>query len=132
MFDLARMRQLNVRYLDLYFRVEQAEANATRITSNITGMPRGGSGNRQEDAMVNYVDVKEAYRAVLAELESMRAQLAPALNKLSEEEAGIMRLRYMYGHTIGEITRMRGMSRATVYRYLKQAEGKVVQIIETL
>lgn len=132
MFDLARMRQLNARYLDLYFRVEQAEANATRITSNITGMPRGGSGNRQEDAMVNYVDVKDAYRTVLAELDCMRAQLSPALDRLPEEEAGIMRLRYMYGHTIGEITRMRGMSRATVYRYLKQAEGKVVQIIETL
>lgn len=126
MIDFRRLRQLNMLYLELLFRVQRAEASATRVTSNITGMPRGGSGNHQEDAIINYVDVREAYREVLAELEQMRAEIRPLIDSIDNPNIrGVMRLRYMDGWTIDRISVQTGKGISTVYRYLQRGEQRI-------
>ena len=57
MVDLQRMRFLIKKLPKIEWDVEKKMANATRITTSITGMPRGGDGaNRQEEANIALAD----------------------------------------------------------------------------
>ena len=130
MADLRRMRQLMKRLPSILWEIEQKEANATRVTTNITGMPRGGSSaNRTEDANIALIDVKDAYREALAELELLRTEMEPVISKLEDEdERGIMRMRYIHGYDPEKIAQAVLYHPRTVYRKLKRAERKLIAI----
>lgn len=126
MIDFKRMRWLISKLQRVQWDVERKTANATRITSVITGMPRGGSGNRQEEAYIILADVLDAYQDTIDELEAMRAELKPYLDALPDpDEKAIMRLRYMDGYSPEEIPAMVDLSRASVYAHIKRAERKI-------
>ena len=127
MIDLQRMRQLMKRLPNILWKIEQKEANATRITSNITGMPRGGGGlNRSEDATLALIDAKDAYREALEELEDMRKELDPYLTALQDDaERAIMRMRYIYGYDPEPIADAVSYHPRTVYRKLKSADPRL-------
>ena len=127
MIDFLRMRYLINKLPDILWDIEQKEANATRITSNITGMPRGGGGlNQSENAKLALIDAKDAYREALKELEEMRHELEQELLKLEDEnERAIMRMRYIYGYSPGTIAQTISYHPRSVYRYLKSAERKL-------
>lgn len=127
MIDLQRMRLLMKRLPNILWKIEQKEANATRITSNITGMPRGGGGlNRSEDATLALIDAKDAYREALEELETMRKELDPYLTALQDDaERAIMRMRYIYGYDPETIADAVSYHPRTVYRKLKSAERRL-------
>lgn len=127
MIDLQRMRLLMKRLPNILWKIEQKEANATRITSNITGMPRGGGGlNRSEDATLALIDAKDAYREALEELEAMRKELDPYLTALQDDaERAIMRMRYIYGYDPETIADAVSYHPRTVYRKLKSAERRL-------
>lgn len=129
MIDFLRMRYLINKLPDILWDIEQKEANATRITSNITGMPRGGGGlNQSENAKLALIDAKDAYREALKELEEMRHELEPQLLQLEDEnERAIMRLRYIYGYSPGTIAQTISYHPRTVYRYLMAAERKLAE-----
>lgn len=128
MIDFARMRELMQIIPRALWNVEQKNANATRITSVITGMPRGSGGeNRSDDAKIMLIEAKDAYREALSELEAMRTTLAPLITELeSEDERGIMRLRYIHGRSISEIAGIIFAHPRTVRRKLEDAEHKIV------
>lgn len=130
MATLRRMRQLMKRIPSILWEIEQKEANATRVTTNITGMPRGGSStNRTEDANIALIDVKDAYREALAELESLRAEMEPVISRLEDEdERGIMRMRYIHGYDPEKIAKAILYHPRTIYRKLKRAERKLIAI----
>lgn len=126
MIDFRRMRWLISKLQRVQWDVEQKTANATRITTNITGMPRGGGGNRQETALIILADVLDAYQDTRNELEAMRSELRPLLDALPDpDEKAIMRLRYMDGYSPEEIPAMVKLSRASVYAHIKRAERKI-------
>lgn len=126
MIDFRRMRWLISKLQRVQWDVERKMANATRITSVITGMPRGGSGNRQEEAYVILADVLDAYKDTMDELDTMRAELKPFIDALPDpDEKAIMILRYMDGYSPEEIPGMVKLSRASVYGHLKRAERKI-------
>ena len=127
MTDLRRMRQLMKRLPSILWEIERKEANATRVTSNITGMPRGGGGlNKTENARIKLIAVKDAYREALKELEELRIDLEPNLTQLTDEdERAIMRMRYIHGYEPEKIAEAVSYHPRTVYRKLKSAERKL-------
>ena len=123
MIDFVRMRKLMHDLPDIEWDLARLNANATRITSYITGMPRGGSGNRQEDAAIALADATDVYRAALNELEAMRAELDPMIDMLDDiNDRGVMRMRYIKGYRPEEIAVILEMSRRGVYYHLLHSE----------
>ena len=71
MVNLSRMRTLIAYEQRLRFDRLKKLAKATKITTTITGMPRGsGTGNKIQDGAIELVEVREAYREVIDELQA--------------------------------------------------------------
>lgn len=123
MIDFVRMRKLMHDLPDIEWDLARLNANATRITSYITGMPRGGGGNRREDAAIALADATDVYRAALNELEAMRVELDPMIDMLDDiNDRGVMRMRYIKGYRPEEIAVILEMSRRGVYYHLSHSE----------
>ncbi len=133
MIDLVRMRLLMSRLPRMLWDAERKMANAERITPSITGMPRGGSGNRQEDANVAYADAMDAYREAFAELEQMRKELEPLISRIEDVDVrAVMRLRYIHGYRPAEIPGVIYKSERSTYYYLTRGEHEINHMIESL
>lgn len=128
MIDFKRMRWLINKLRHIQWEVEQKESNAMRVTSHITGMPRGGGTNKQEEAYIILADVLDAYHESLAELDNMRTELKPLIDILDDpDERAVMRMRYMNGYRPETIAIGIHVEERTVYRYLKLAEKKITE-----
>ena len=63
MVNLYRMRQLIRQTVKVQWKLEQEEARATKITTVLTGMPRGGGNHDQvQDGAIKLAELKEAAR----------------------------------------------------------------------
>lgn len=127
--NLFRMRQLIRDTVKLQWRVEQEEAKATKITTVLTGMPRGGKQNKQvEDGAIRLADLKEAYAEVLSELHDMRVILDPLINELENaDDRAVMRLRYIKGYSPEDIADAIHRSDRSIYYYLSRAEDQLAR-----
>ena len=130
MVDLKRMRVLMQRMPSILWEIEKKEVNATRTTSPITGMVYSSNGsNRQEEANIMLISVRDAYREAIEELESLREQLKPMLPRLEDDtERALIRLRYIYGNDPQKIAQAISYTPRTVLRKLKSAETKLMQM----
>lgn len=128
MVDLKRMRALINRLPRELWMSEKALASATKMTSMITGMPRGGSsGNLQEERYIAYAEARDAYREVLQELSDMRNELEPMIDLLEDpDEKAAMRLRYLDGLRPAQIADRIFRTERCVFSYLKKAERHVI------
>ena len=130
MVNLSRMRTLIAYEQRLRFDRLKKLAKATKITTTITGMPRGsGAGNKIQDGAIELAEVEDAYREVLTELRSMREeleQLLPALD--NPDDIGIMRLRYVDGKRLQDIPEAVCLSERAMYYHLSGAERKLVRM----
>ena len=85
MVNLYRMRQLMRQVPRKLWQIEQEKAKATKITTVLTGMPRGGSGRNQvEDGAIKLTELKEAYAEVSNELHYMQVELIPLIDTLED------------------------------------------------
>lgn len=127
MVNLYRMRMLIRQATKLQWRKEREIAKATKITTVLTGMPRGGSGENQvEDGAIKVAELEEAYIEVLEELRSMKRELSPLINTIENADLrAAMRLRYIDEHRPEEIADAIPLAERTVYRYLKQGEDEI-------
>lgn len=118
------MRQLIRQTVKVQWKIEKEMARATKITTVLTGMPRGGSGKNQvEDGAIKLTELEEMYSDVLNELQRMKDELNPLIDTL--DNAGMraaMRLRYIKGYKPEDIADAISYADRTVYRYLRQAE----------
>ena len=130
MVNLSRRRTLIAYEQRLRFDRLKKLAKATKITTTITGMPRGsGTGNKIQDGAIELAEVEDAYREVLTELRSMREeleQLLPALD--NPDDIGIMRLRYVDGKRLQDIPEAVCLSERAMYYHLSGAERKLVRM----
>ena len=130
MVNLSRMRTLIAYEQRLRFDRLKKLAKATKITTTITGMPRGsGTWNKIQDGAIELAEVEDAYREVLTELRSMREeleQLLPALD--NPDDIGIMRLRYVDGKRLQDIPEAVCLSERAMYYHLSGAERKLVRM----
>ena len=127
--NLFHMRQLIRDTVKLQWRVEQEEAKATKITTVLTGMPRGGKQKSQvEDGAIRLADLKEAYAEVLSELYDMRAALDPLICALDNaDDRAVMRLRYIKGYSPEDIADAIHRSDRSIYYYLSRAEDQIAR-----
>ena len=130
MVNLYRMRKLIRDTVKMQWKVEQEQAKATRITSVITGMPRG-SGNQSnvEAGAIRISDLKEAYREVVNELNAMQAELDPIISDLTNaDDRAVMRLRYIKGYSPEDIAEAIHRTDRSIYYYLSRAEDQLVRM----
>ena len=131
MVNLTKMRTLIRHEQRLMRRKDRIYANATKVTTVLTGMPRGGSGNKSqvEIGAIELAEVEESYREILEELNAMRKELDVKLQKLEDpDDIGIMRLRYIAGHNPEEIPELVNLSRRAMYYHLSGAEKKLLKL----
>lgn len=129
MVNLYRMRQLIRQTVKVQWKLEQEEARATKITTVLTGMPRGGGNHDQvQDGAIKIAELKDAYREVLNELEEMRKVLDPLINSLENpDDRAVMRLRYIKGFSPEDIADAICKTDRSVYYYLSRAEDQLVR-----
>lgn len=128
MIDFKRMRDLMRAMPDLLWKVSVAQANASRVTSTITGMPHGGGQNHQEDGYIKLAEIREVYREAEAELEGMRKELETLLEAYDDARGkAYLRYRYINGRTIAEIAEAESKDPSTVFRIIQQAEWSIMR-----
>ena len=129
MINLTRMQILIGVERRLRFRREKILSKATKVTTVLTGMPRGsGTHSQVEDGAIELyeADTETAYREALGALAAMRAELDEILPCLEDpDDIGIMRLRYIYGHSPEEIPDMVHLSPRAMFYHLAGAERKL-------
>ena len=128
MISLSRMRTLIGYEQRLKWGYTRKLADATRITSVLTGMPRGSGNHSQvENGAIELSEVGRAYREVFEALEEMRAELDPLLSTLeNSDDIAVMRLRYMDGYRPNEIPDAIFLSERSVYYHLNNAERLLI------
>lgn len=133
MAELERMRYLIDNLPDLGWDAEKALASATQITSHITGMPRGGGGNHQEDAAISYALSIEAYRKGFEELQGYRDRLIKLIKRLPDiNDQGCMEARYIRGDRVKDIADKLKYHENSVYYHLTRGESEVTRMDESL
>lgn len=127
--DLYWMRILMRKTLKVQWKIEQEEAKATKITTVLTGMPRGGAGRDQvSDGAINISEIKAAYREVLDELERNRNELDPLISSLDNpDDRAVMRLRYIKGFSPEDIAEAIHRTPRSIYYYLARAEDQLAR-----
>ena len=130
MVNLSRMRVLIALEQRLRFTRLKKLAKATKITTTITGMPRGsGTGDKVADGAIELTEVGEAYREVINELGMMRKELDSLLPSLDNpDDIGVMRLRYIDGYKLQDIPEAVNLSERAMYYHLSGAERKLARM----
>lgn len=128
MVNLYRMRMLmNRKTINILWKIEQEEARATKITTTLTGMPRGGGQHDQvADGAIKLAELKEEYSELIDELTAMREELKPLIDTLENIDLRVvMRLRYIKGYSPEKIADAVTLADRTIYRYLVRAENEL-------
>ena len=131
MVNLTRMQVLIRHEQRLMRKRDRVFANATKVTTVITGMPHGGSGTQSqvENGAIELAEVEESYREVFNDLKKMRTELEEMLQGLEDpDDIGIMRLRYIQGHYPEEIPELVNLSRRAMFYHLSGAEKKLMRL----
>ena len=129
MINLFRMRQLLRQTVKVQWRIEQEEARATKITTLLTGMPRGGGQHDQvQDGAIRVAELRDAYREIMEELETAQAALDPLISNLEDaDDRAVMRLRYIKGFSPEDIAEAIHRTDRSVYYYLSRAEDQLAR-----
>lgn len=129
MINLFRMRQLLRQTVKVQWRIEQEEARATKITTVLTGMPRGGGQHDQvQDGAIRVAELRDAYREIMEELETAQAALDPLISELDDaDDRAVMRLRYIKGFSPEDIAEAIHRTDRSVYYYLSRAEDQLAR-----
>jgi DNA-directed RNA polymerase specialized sigma24 family protein len=129
MINLFRMRQLLRQTVKVQWRIEQEEARATKITTVLTGMPRGGGQHDQvQDGAIRVAELRDAYREIMEELETAQSALDPLISELEDaDDRAVMRLRYIKGFSPEDIAEAIHRTDRSVYYYLSRAEDQLAR-----
>lgn len=128
MVNLSRMQMLIGIERRLKDRYRRSFEGATKITTQITGMPRSSGNHSQvEKGAVEMAEISDAYKEMFTDLEAMRSELNELLPSLKDpDDIAIMRLRYLSGRRPEEIWQELFMARRTMFYHLNKAERLLV------
>ena len=93
MVDLERMRKLIRIIREMEERATAARERTERVTSQITGMPRGGNVTLQ-DNIAHMIDVQSSIDRMKDEYGQLLKDALPIINELEEPRRTAMLLRY--------------------------------------
>lgn len=125
--NLYRMRKLINRLPMAEFRIEQLMSRATKMTATLSNEPRGTvQSDPVADGVVLLEAAKESYHKIETELNGMRKELRPAVDKLEDPlTRTCMKMRYFDGVSAREIAYRLNYSERRIFQILKEAEVKV-------
>ena len=129
MVNLSRMRTLIGYERRLKLRYMKKLSDATKITTQLTGMPRGSGNHSQvESGAIELAEVEEAYKEVFEELGQMRIELAPLIDTLdNDDDRGVLRLRYIDGWDLQQIPEAVCLSERAMFYHLAGGERKLMR-----
>ena len=128
MIDFVRMRELIRDEERLKWAVIRQEARATRITTTISDMPKGQPTNNREEVMIELAERRAAYHSLCEELKKRRAQLKPEIRRMkSRTQREIIRMRYMKGMSVNDISNEIGYCNKQIYNLLASGESLINQ-----
>ncbi|MBR2854961.1 MAG: hypothetical protein IKG87_07770 [Clostridia bacterium] len=124
MIDFGRFRKAIDRKNAAAFTLERTRARATKITTTITGQPRGSSTGKQvEDGVIQIMQAEEALQARRVELQVFKDALEAEMGKLADErQEKFMRCRYLEEISVPNIAIKESYSESTVYEEIRKAE----------
>lgn len=124
MIDFKRFRIAIDRKNVALFALEKARARATKVTTTITGMPRGTSTGKQvEDGAIRIAEAKEALEARTQELKLFQDELTRMLSAMKDErQKRYLSMRYLEEMSVPKIAIRESYSESTIYEELKRAE----------
>lgn len=110
--------------LDLEERREKLFTRATKVTTNLTGMPRGGRGSR-EDTYCDLVNLRPNFGEVdFIHFQKLMKEAYDQLMRIPDPFLrAVLSQRYILGKTPGEMMGSLRRSRPEVYRLITQAEA---------
>lgn len=124
MIDFKRFRIAIDRKNVALFALEKARARATKVTTTITGMPRGTSTGKQvEDGAIRIAEAEEALEARTQELKLFQDELTRMLSAMKDErQKKYLSMRYLEEMSVPKIAIRESYSESTIYDELKRAE----------
>lgn len=127
MIDFQRIRMLQRQEEKLRWMIIRTETKATRTTTSLTGMPRGGgSGKQMENMVIEIATLKEKYMEISEELTDIRAELKSKIRYLKNPYQNLaIVLRYQKAETIQAICEIMNYSYRQVIRFLKCGEAEI-------
>ena len=126
MIDFDRMRYLMKMRPKASFRVEKAMARATKVTTVLTGMPRGGHSEDMADHVEHLIVCQNLLNNIDYELENLRRDLEPELETIMDPNyRQVMVYRYMRGYSVRRIMRMMCYSESHTFRILRDCERAI-------
>lgn len=125
--NLYRMRKLINRLPVAEFRIEKLMSRATKVTATLSNEPRGTvQSDPVADGVILLEAAKESYHKIETELNGMRKELRPAVDKLEDPlTRTCMKMRYFDGVSAREIAYRLNYSERRIFQILKEAEVKV-------
>lgn len=91
----------------------------------LDGMPKQTSSGDGADMIVKYIDLKEHYKQMLADLLGKYKDLEKLVLKLPPDERRAIRYRYIMGMTIREVSQAMNYTERQIHRLLRSAEKKI-------
>lgn len=127
MIDFRKFRAAIDRKNAAAFVLERTKAKATKITTTVTGMPRGSSvGKQVEDGAIRIMEAEKALEARKIELATFKDQLVDELQRVKDErQKHFISLRYLEEMSVPKIAIKESYSESTVYEELKKAERRI-------
>lgn len=124
--ELSRLYHLRKRIAFLKDKIEQIRARAEKVTSSITGMPRGGTHIDYKDELA---DLKSLYQMLLEQTVIEERRLTEYIEQIEDVQLkNIMQYRFAECLTWEEVAMKIGGNnsvdgiRQRLYRYMKKKE----------
>ena len=122
--DLKHFRKLKTKIELLEGKISELEkAMVVPGCQQITGMPRGGSGDHDKIANIiaRLEQLRKAYLARLDELVELWIRVEEAVEALDVDAQRIISLYYFKGYTWDDVAEITGIARRTVFRMHERA-----------
>ena len=125
-------RRLDWRIEKKYERIARMRAKLQKATSNLTGMPRGGSDGDWTDADVAVLEYEEQIKAEIARLCALKRRITEIISTVDESTLrDLLELRYLNGYRFEQIAVEMNFSYDYVRHLHKEALAAVQVKLDT-
>jgi hypothetical protein len=119
-------QRLNQRINRLLLEQQQWRELATRVSPNLSGMPRGGGGGGTQGAISKIVDLETEINAEIDKLVEKRKEIEGIIRAVEDSTLQtLLEYRYINGKKWEEIALMMGYD----YRYILKIHGKALSML---
>ena len=119
-------QRLNQRINRLLLEQQQWRELATRVSPNLSGMPRGGKGGGTQGAISKIVDLETEINAEIDKLVEKRKEIEGIIRAVEDNILRtLLEYRYINGKKWEEIALMMGYD----YRYILKIHGKALSLL---